>query len=98
MTSLPYQSIPLPKTPNTVRFVDSDSEFIFSEPSQVEGVDSSEMERILSPAGSMRNDDKIKFAFSPPGKSATKRKIGAVTNQITMPDKKVLSEIEQVGS
>ena len=98
MTSLPYQSIPLPKTPNTVRFVDGDSEFIFSEPSQVEGVDSSEMERILSPPGSMRKDDKIKFAFSPPGKSATKRNIGAVTNQITMPDKKVISEIAQVGS
>ena len=97
VTSLPFQSIPLPKTPNTVRFVDSDSEFVFGEPSQVEGVDSSEMEKILSPPGSMRKDDKIKFAFSPPGKSATKRKIGAVTNQTSVPEKKFVSnEISQV--
>ena len=78
-SSLPYQSTSTstsnaPKTPNSVKFVDMDSEFTFGEPHQVDGVDSSEMERILSPAGSMRKDDRIKFAFSPPGKSATKKR------------------------
>ena len=57
-----------PRTPNNVRFAANDSEFTFGDPSEVEGVDTSEIERVLSTPGTKR-DEKIRFAFSPPGKS-----------------------------
>ena len=57
-----------PRTPINVRFAANDSEFTFGDPSEVEGVDTSEIERVLSTPGTKR-DEKIRFAFSPPGKS-----------------------------
>ena len=57
-----------PRTPNNVQFVAQDSEFTFGDPSEVEGVDTSEIERVLSTPGKKR-DEKIRFAFSPPGKA-----------------------------
>ena len=50
----------------------------------VEGVDESEMERILSPTGSFKKDDRIKFAFSPPGK-AQKRSSAVLAQDSSKP-------------
>ena len=55
-----------PKT-STVRFAEPDSEFTFVDPSEVEGVDQSEMEELLATPG--KRNDRIKFTFSPPGKA-----------------------------
>jgi hypothetical protein len=59
-----------PKTPKTssVRFAEPDSEFTFVDPSEVEGVDQSEMEQLLATPG--KRDERIKFTFSPPGKAS----------------------------
>jgi hypothetical protein len=70
--SFPPASAPptAPKTPKTssVRFAEPDSEFTFVDPSEVEGVDQSEMEQLLATPG--KRDERIKFTFSPPGKSS----------------------------
>ena len=59
----------VPKTPRTpmVRFAEPDSEFTFVDPSEVDGVDQSEMEQLLATPG--KRDERIKFTFSPPGKA-----------------------------
>lgn len=62
----PQITISTPKT-SIVRFVETDSEFTFGEPSVVEGLDPEEVEKILTPADKKR-DERMKFAFSPPGK------------------------------
>ena len=64
--TLPQITISTPKT-SIVRFVEPDSEFTFGEPSVVEGLDPEEVEKILTP-GDKKRDERMKFAFSPPGK------------------------------